>query len=262
MQPLFPTLRRGLRWLRRIGHCGGFGIQSPFAFNLVTRVVYEREAFYAYARLERTVDAAADGLRLRDARLLLRLANDHQPRTVLVVGRRTRAAEHYLRAGKPSALIRRHEGGGRDSLDRCAAELAAALLRPAAAHARPDTEATPPRPARTGLRPEKTGIGPEKTGLRPVKTGIGPVEQSPGGIDLLYLEAEAGWEAAWEAVLPYASDRTLFIVHGLHRSRADRTAWRRLTADKRVRVTFDLYDFGLAYFDSRLLRAAYVVNYF
>ena len=88
------------------------------------------------------------------------------------------------------------------------------------------------------------------------------MEQSPGGIDLLYLEAEAGWEAAWEAALPYASDRTLFIVHGLHRSRADRTAWRRLTADKRVRVTFDLYDFGLAYFDSRLHRAAYVINYF
>lgn len=248
MQSLFPTLRRGLRWLRRIGHCGGFGIQSPFAFNLVTRVVYEREAFYAYAQLERTVDAAADGLRLRDARLLLRLANDHQPRTVLFVGRRTRAAEHYLRAGKPSALTRSLEAPDREALDRCAAQLAAA-------HARPDTEATPSGPARTG-------IGPDETGLRPVKTGIGPVEQSPGGIDLLYLEAETGWEAAWEAALPYAADRTLFIVHGLHRSRADRTAWRRLTADKRVRVTFDLYDFGLAYFDSRLHRAAYVVNYF
>lgn len=311
MHTFFPTLRRGLRWLRRIGHCKGFGIQSPFAFNLVTRVVYEKGEFYAYGPLSHTVDTAAAGLRLRDARLLLRLANDHQPRTVVAVGRHAQAALRYLEAGKPSAaahLFTDYEPG---SLTRHAARMAAlsgqgehaaqgsapggrklshapasngpqageaATGTATAAAQRPGYEARPSGPhagradgtqAATGLSPVGTGLSPEFTALSPATHGNGAggtasteADAPLGGVDLLYLEAQKGWDAAWSELLPYASDRTLFIVHGFHRSRADRAAWRRLTADGRVRVSFDLYDFGLAYFDRRLQRARYVVNYF
>ncbi len=251
----FSTLRRTLRWLRRIGHCAGFGIQSPFAYNLVTRVVYEKEAFYAYEPLARTVETAADGLRLCDARLLLRLVNDHQPRTVLVAGRRTAAAARYLQAGKPSALMRSSLSLRPDALTQAAAELAQA----AGGQAPADTPTVSPA---TGLSPVFPGPIPVKTGPIPVAGPTVGAETASGGVDLFYVEAEAGWPAAWEALRPFATDRTLFVVHGMHRSRADRAAWQRLTADEGVRVAFDLYDFGLAYFDRRLQRARYVVNYF
>ena len=41
-----------LVWLMRFRHRCGYGVHSPFAFNFLTGVVYERTPYYAYARLD------------------------------------------------------------------------------------------------------------------------------------------------------------------------------------------------------------------
>lgn len=78
-------------WLRRIRHRCGYGIHSPFAFNLVTRVVYERGTFGGYEALRPL--AAHTVLREKDLRLLFRLANDLQPRRGLAFTSDTAATE-------------------------------------------------------------------------------------------------------------------------------------------------------------------------
>ena len=64
------------RWHRllRWRHRRGYGIHSPWAFALVTGVIYEKGEYYQYADLPKD----------RDVRLLFRLANDFQPKTVTV----------------------------------------------------------------------------------------------------------------------------------------------------------------------------------
>lgn len=71
-------------WLRRIGHCRGFGVQSPWAYSLVRYVINEHSPYYAYKRLERKYPAK-DAVRLKKARFMLRLANYVQPRTVVCI---------------------------------------------------------------------------------------------------------------------------------------------------------------------------------
>ena len=61
---------RLLRWRHR----RGYGIHSPWAFALVTGVIYEKGDFYAYA------DLPDD----RNVKLLFRLANDFQPKKVIL----------------------------------------------------------------------------------------------------------------------------------------------------------------------------------
>ena len=58
------------------------------------------------------------------------------------------------------------------------------------------------------------------------------------------------------------SDGSLIVVRGIGCHKADRAAWQRLVADERVRVSFDLYDFGLAFLESRLNKEHHVINYF
>ena len=64
--------------MRRFRHRRGYNIHSPFAFNLVTGVIYERGAYYAYDDL-RNLRTIGDGLQMQTA---------------------------YLRAGRPSCLFR------------------------------------------------------------------------------------------------------------------------------------------------------------
>lgn len=73
---------RLLRWVRRFRHRCGYGIHSPFAFNFVTGVVYERGTYYAYPTLRSYFlkHRASTSLRLKDLLLLFRIANYQHPR--------------------------------------------------------------------------------------------------------------------------------------------------------------------------------------
>lgn len=77
MNALLSTLSRPLRWLRRLRHRRGYGIHSPFAFDLVTGVIYEHAPYYFYERFEKEWPRLprACALRRKDCRLLFRLAN-------------------------------------------------------------------------------------------------------------------------------------------------------------------------------------------
>lgn len=80
MQPqvALDTLRRAFRWMHRIRHRRGYGVQSPYAFSLVHDVIYETAPYYAYAALDAAARLA--NWRTRDARLVFRLFNAFAPK--------------------------------------------------------------------------------------------------------------------------------------------------------------------------------------
>jgi hypothetical protein len=86
-------IRRPFIWLKRFRYRRGYGVHSPFAFNLISRVIYERWPYYSYASLRRQEKQMKkergrgwldEPLRLR--RLLFRLVNCIQPRTIVDAG--------------------------------------------------------------------------------------------------------------------------------------------------------------------------------
>ena len=76
----YNRLKGAWLWLCRIGHCRGFGIQSPWAYRFVRYVVNEHDAYYAYARLKE--ECPADRYTTKMGCLLFRLANYWQPETI------------------------------------------------------------------------------------------------------------------------------------------------------------------------------------
>lgn len=45
-----------LIWLKRLPHRKGYGVHSPFAYNFLRDVVYERSHYYAYEDIERHLE--------------------------------------------------------------------------------------------------------------------------------------------------------------------------------------------------------------
>lgn len=66
-------------WLRRIGHCRGFSIQSPTDYAFVRYVINEHWPYYQYE----TLGQEDDWLTRKLGRLYFRLANWRQPKSVL-----------------------------------------------------------------------------------------------------------------------------------------------------------------------------------
>jgi hypothetical protein len=82
-------------WLRRIGHCRGFGIQSPSDYWLVRYVINEHWPYYQYEWLGRN----DDWLTRKQGRLCFRIANWRQPAVI-----ESSAFRDYLQAGCRKAV--------------------------------------------------------------------------------------------------------------------------------------------------------------
>lgn len=89
-------LKAAVVWLRRIGHCRGFGIQSPTDYWIVRYVINEHWPYYQYQTLGRD----DDWLTCKMGRLCFRLANWLQPSVIESSDYRT-----YLQAGCKKAVF-------------------------------------------------------------------------------------------------------------------------------------------------------------
>lgn len=100
------ALKRPFVWLCRFRHRRGYGVHSPFAFGLITGVIYERTPYYKYKEL--LTEEKNSPLRKyprwseeprRVKRLLFRLVNYVQPTTLVDAGVPS-ASSLYLKAAK------------------------------------------------------------------------------------------------------------------------------------------------------------------
>ncbi|KAA6331412.1 hypothetical protein EZS27_019978 [termite gut metagenome] len=109
MNGVFLTLKRPFIRLIRLRYRCMYNVHSPFAFNLITQVIYEKKPYYAYeeVKTEEKKQVRLRGKnRIRESkkikRLLFRLVNMAQPDTIVDVGTLS-FSSLYLQAGKLSA---------------------------------------------------------------------------------------------------------------------------------------------------------------
>ena len=111
----YPLLLPPWIWLLRFPHRCGYGVHSPYAFEFITGVIYEKGAYYAYWELDRQLPWYARTPHwlpwpfrtacLRPQRilhLLFRLANFSEAREVLAI-RMEELPYTYMRAALPNA---------------------------------------------------------------------------------------------------------------------------------------------------------------
>jgi hypothetical protein len=79
--------------------------------------------------------------------------------------------------------------------------------------------------------------------------------------DFLYTDCE-DWKAHVDHFLPHIHDRSALLIKGIYRSKASLQSWKQLVAQPEVRVSFDLYDFGICFFEKRLNKEHFVINYY
>jgi len=204
MKHVFRALLHAWARLRRLPHRRGYGIHSPFAFQLVTDVIYEKGEYYAYRPLAALRKNTKTALSERDDRLLLRLINHHGAGSCWVVGRDTGLTCKYLQAGRSRCRIR------------SAAEATPALL--------------------------------------------GAWLANGGMPDMVCLVGCPNWYGLLRTLLPHCHDRCLIAIEGIHRHKGTRH-WKEAIREEAVRVTFDLYGWGLLYFEKRLNKQDYLICY-
>lgn len=91
-------LRQSVVWLSRIGHCRGFGIQSPWAYGFVCHIINNRYPYHGYGDVERMMPELSP-LARKLGRMYLRIANNVRPKTTVSIGASGEACKLYIKAG-------------------------------------------------------------------------------------------------------------------------------------------------------------------
>lgn len=103
------ALKRPFIWLFRFRHRCGYGVHSPFAFDLITGVIYENTPYYKYkdlaAEQKRRIPEKDKRWKYESKKVkqfLFRLVNYVQPATIVDAGTLS-ASALYLKAAKEGA---------------------------------------------------------------------------------------------------------------------------------------------------------------
>ena len=92
-------------WLMRFRQRKGYGVHSPFAFDFITNVIYNKEKYYAYKDIDRCLRWWEKG-RVKSMRhLAFRLTNFHEPKTIYCDGQDTHILEACKQGSKEMKLI-------------------------------------------------------------------------------------------------------------------------------------------------------------
>lgn len=96
------VFRNWLEWFLRFRYRCGYGVHSPFAFDFITGVVFERSCYYAYQKLDREYPVGLWGRfsHMRKCRhFLFRLANYVHPDVFVCHSEITSDEFAYLSSG-------------------------------------------------------------------------------------------------------------------------------------------------------------------
>lgn len=81
-------------------------------------------------------------------------------------------------------------------------------------------------------------------------------------IDFLHIAHTPYYKEVFEMLFPYLHERSSVVIGDIYASKDRKAWWKELTNDERVRLTFDLYDIGLMFFDTKRYKQNFIVNFF
>lgn len=111
------------------------------------------------------------------------------------------------------------------------------------------------RPSMTSV--SMTGMEKEET-VRRLETALKKMEH----VDFLHIGHTPYYKEVFEMVFPYLGQHSCVVFGNIYASEERKRWWKGFVEDERVRITFDLYDVGLALFDKKRHKQNFIVNFF
>lgn len=242
--PKVNTLRKGSLLYRSIRYRKGFGVHSPFVFNLITKVIEEKCSYYSFYDIEllrkqllqnRSIGEIVkrEAIRPKHGALLFRLTNYFKSKNILQIGTTMGLSTLYLTS--------------------YATGLKCIALENVPEFATIARQAF----AKEGRNPVDLRIGNYKDLLPQALNDINSLDFV--FFNTLYEQHNNLW--LFNECMRYAHNDTVFVFEGIKASRKMRELWEEICACPEVTVTLDLYSLGIVLFNKKLHKRDYIVYF-
>ena len=250
---------RYLKFLPKSHSTRGFGIHSPFVFDLATNTLGATLPFYAYPAIERTrrnllydespvavtdygtgndgerriCDIAQKSLKpARQAQLLHRLAVRMNPRNIVELGSSLGITTAYLAATDSRRPVYTIEGS--DSLLQI---------------------------ARSGWR--NLGLTNIHAASGRIEDLLGPLLDELGTVGMVFADANHTFEATlryWQLLLGHTDRDSILVLDDIHWSEGMEQAWQKICTHPKVSLSLDLFHLGIVFFNPDMPHEQYKIR--
>lgn len=259
--PKTNTLRKGILLYRGIRYRKGYGVHSPFVFNLITKVIEESCSYYSFYDIElvrkqllfredtisypdrqqkgklrrRTIGEIVEreAIKPEHGALLFRLTNYFKSQTILQLGPSMGISTLYLTSYAPGL--------------KCIA-----------------IENVPEFASIAEITFKKAARNPIDLRTGTYKNLLPEALNDLGKIDFVFfntLYEQYNNLALFEACLKNIHEETVFVFEGIKANRKMREFWKEICAHPETVVTIDLYSMGVVFFNKRLHKRDYIVYF-
>jgi predicted O-methyltransferase YrrM len=242
---LFVKLRKpiaGIKLYRKLRYRKGYGVHSPFVYSLITKVIEEKAAFYAFDEIEKLRQEMVSpahplsDLTVRETQsrnygaLLFRIVNFYKCRQILQIGSSTGIMSLYLAMASPKQCC-------------ChALEERSGLLDTAQAFSR-------------AHHLEKLDFREGDYGSELKRLQVSGFQADLIFINGLYNFLET--ENILSLCLPFLHKKTILIIDNIVKNKNRRDLWKKIKSHPQVRSSIDLCALGIAFFDDNLPKKQY-----
>lgn len=237
-------IRPRLKLYRKLRYRRGYGVHSPFVYNLINNVIEEKHPFYAFEKIEaireeifkrnkHLVRQVNKGMQHRRyGELLFRIVNHFKPATILQIGGSTGLMSLYLAmASKNTDCYVLGESGLLD------------LISPVK---------------------EEYNLSNLHLWENDYQQSITALKNKKRTIDVIFINIGQDADktkAVYQMIKPFIGEKTIVIIDAIRSKRAMKSFWKELKKDGKVSVTMDLVALGLVFYDEKLTKRHYK-NYF
>lgn len=255
-------LYRAVVWLKhrfRARNTLGYGVHSPFLYYIISMLIYDKNAYYAFPRIEKRravllrnkqpievldYGTGRSGMRIvgqiaatsvsnrREGEILFKLVNYLQPDTIVELGTSLGITTAYLASPRKEAHVITFEGSD------AVAEIAKETF--------------------------------DRLELNNIEVINGNIDDSLASflrdskrVDFAFLDANHTEDATMRyfgQLVEKGHGKTVIVVDDIHYSISMGKAWKQIRRHKKVTATFDCYDMGIVFFDEHLPQKTYILN--
>ena len=80
-------------------------------------------------------------------------------------------------------------------------------------------------------------------------------------IDIARISLKGDYRSVVDKLMNFTGRKSIFIIQRIKKNRESHRYWEELINDSRVGVTFDLYYCGIVFFDRKIYKQNYLVNF-
>lgn len=219
------SLRKILVFICRARQSLGFGVHSPFMYQLIVDVFYERLPFYSYDYLKRLeVIKELPSCSVKVNKLLFRLVNYFKPSTIIELGTGNGASAVWMSYAKKCDSIVTFS----------------------------DTNLYEDR-IRTFLSNYPAIKYVSSFSVDKIKCLL---DKKDNCWDFVHIAHTDKYKEIFELLLGKAGPDTIVVIENISNP-AKRNWWKEIESDARTGITVDLYDVGIVFFDKRHTKRAF-----